>query len=196
MKIEKLPSANKLETPLLLIVEDKESIRNELARNLRSKGFHTLIAPDGDQALGLIRLYGKMVDAIVTDYNMSKDGSHNADYLLREMAAEKLPMKPTVLYTSEPSNALRSMYDVLAIQTRSEYTDAPEPTAEMQAEVEGDVARLTKYRFSNTETGLTLHVVPKTMNMIKDITGSNGVIAQLVDMGVTLPTHPSQSAQV
>jgi CheY-like chemotaxis protein len=173
--------------PLVLIAEDREGIKGELVRQLRSKGYRTLVASDGDQALYMMRSYGKMVSAIVTDFNMSDDGTRNADRLLRGMQQENIPMRPTVLFTAEPGNALASMYDVLGINNRSEYTDTPEPTAEQRQVVSGDIVDLKKQRFSNDKNGLTLHVVPKSIELVQAVSGSGGVISQLEDMGVVVP---------
>lgn len=158
MSSAEMPAAS-----LVLIAEDKETYRNELVRQLRSKGYRTLIAKDGEQALDMMLNFGKMVNAIVTDYRMCEDGKYNADYLLREMEKEKIPMRPTVLFTAEPGQALTSMYDILGIKDRSEYTDSSPPNAESRRMVDADIAILKKHRFHNPQNGLTLHVVPKTM---------------------------------
>jgi CheY-like chemotaxis protein len=173
--------------PLVLIAEDRDGIKGELVRQLRAKGYRTLVASDGDQALYMMRSYGKMVSAIVTDFNMSDDGARNADRLLRGMEKENIPMRPTVLFTAEPGNALASMYDVLGIQNRNEYTDTPEPTAEQKQVLNGDIVELKKQRFTNDKNGLTLHVVPKSIELAYAVSGSGGVISQLEDMGVVVP---------
>ena len=178
---------SKFKGTTILVVEDNPTVRNEIAHQLRSRGYSTFIAKNGDDALNKMRTFGKIIDAIVTDYNMGSNGAYNADYLLRNMAEEKIPMKPTVLFTAEPGNALNSMYDVLGIKSRSEYTDTPLPThAELEV-VEGDIIQLTKQYFANPENGLTLFVVPKTIGSDISITGYEEVIARLVEMGITAP---------
>lgn len=181
--------------PLILIAEDREGIKGELVRQLRSKGYRTLVASDGDQALYMMRTYGSMITAIVTDYNMSDDGTRNADRLLRGMQDEKIPMRPTVLFTAEPGNALASMYDVLGIQNRNEYTDTPAPTAEQRQVINGDVVELKKQRFTNDSNGLKLHVVPKSIELAHAVSGTGGVISQLEDMGVVVPPGLAAGAE-
>ncbi len=64
--------------PLILIVEDEDSIRLTLRDYLRKKGFNVLVASDGVGAIK--QLLDSPVDLIVTDYRMDVLGG---DYWIR-----------------------------------------------------------------------------------------------------------------
>jgi CheY-like chemotaxis protein len=64
--------------PVILVVEDEDSIRLTIRDFLKKKGFHIVVASDGVGALK--QLLDNDVDLIVTDYRMDILGG---DYWLR-----------------------------------------------------------------------------------------------------------------
>ncbi|HRY54818.1 MAG TPA: response regulator [Spirochaetia bacterium] len=75
------------ERPLVLLVEDEDSIRLSLRDYLRKKGFEVLVASDGVGAIKL--LLDHEVGFIVSDYRMEVFGGDYWVKFLRKYCADK-----------------------------------------------------------------------------------------------------------
>lgn len=60
----------KLETPHLLVTDDDSGVRSAVCEALRKRGFATLEASDGEEALEL--LHGRPVHLILVDHHMPR----------------------------------------------------------------------------------------------------------------------------
>ena len=75
------------ETPLVLIVEDEDSIRLTLRDYLKRKGHEVIVASDGVGAIK--QILDHPVDLIVTDYRMDILGGDYWLRFLREFCSDK-----------------------------------------------------------------------------------------------------------
>jgi CheY-like chemotaxis protein len=70
---------------LILVVDDQENIRDLLATVLNDHGYRTLLAMDGDHALGVFKQQADHIAAVITDVHMPhNEGGSFAD-LLRKL---------------------------------------------------------------------------------------------------------------
>jgi two-component system cell cycle sensor histidine kinase/response regulator CckA len=85
---------------VVLVVEDEESVRTMLARQLRSEGFEVLEAEDGQAALELIERRAAPVDLVITDVAMPRMNGRELAVRLRE-DRPKLPVLFISGYTDD-----------------------------------------------------------------------------------------------
>lgn len=86
----------------ILLAEDEDSVRRYLTMILEDCGFTVLTATDGEEALGIYREAGDLVDALVTDVVMPRlDGPHLAERLLADTPS--LPVIFMSGYSAEES---------------------------------------------------------------------------------------------
>jgi len=72
-------------TPVVLVVDDEESVRLLLSTLLERDSFKVLLANDGLHALEVARKHAGDIDAVVTDYKMPRmDGLQLAKTLTAE----------------------------------------------------------------------------------------------------------------
>jgi len=91
--------------PRVLIVDDEDSVRNSLYRNLESDGYDVLAASNGADALSIFEKSIHPIELLVTDYNMPQ---MTGLALARECA--RLHAELSVLYISgaNPDEELRA----------------------------------------------------------------------------------------
>lgn len=79
----------------VLLVEDEHLVRQLTGEILRRSGYHVLEAPDGLQAMAVIRGYTRPIDLLLTDVVMPRMGG-------RELVEQARPLRPDmqVLYVS------------------------------------------------------------------------------------------------
>ena len=75
------------DSPVILVVEDEDSIRLTLRDYLRKKGHEVLVASDGVGAIK--QILDHRVDLVVTDYRMDILGGDYWLRFLREFCSEK-----------------------------------------------------------------------------------------------------------
>jgi DNA-binding NtrC family response regulator len=56
--------------PTVLVVDDEEDLRDIMRRMLERRGFHTIVAADPQQAIGICRDYPGEIDVLVTDLGL------------------------------------------------------------------------------------------------------------------------------
>jgi CheY-like chemotaxis protein len=72
-------------TPVILVVDDEESVRLLLSTLLERDSYQVLLAKDGQHALEVARKHAGDIDAVVTDYKMPRmDGLQLAKTLTAE----------------------------------------------------------------------------------------------------------------
>lgn len=75
----------------ILVVDDSETIRSQLAGDLKEAGYDVLEAADGEQ--GLEKAVHETVDLIITDYNMPKmDGLSMCTMIKEKNGDKKVPI--------------------------------------------------------------------------------------------------------
>jgi CheY-like chemotaxis protein len=83
----------------ILLVDDSESIRAQLAKVLSGGGYAVLTAADGKLAIGLLQT--QQVDLVVTDIFMPE-----ADGLEVLIALQKMPERPPVIAMSSKTGSM------------------------------------------------------------------------------------------
>jgi CheY-like chemotaxis protein len=89
---------------LILHVEDDEAMRRSTAMLLRSEGFETREAANGEQALAQVDSLRGRLDVLIVDYNLgysSMTGTEVAEEFARLLGHAV----PTVILTGDPANA-------------------------------------------------------------------------------------------
>jgi CheY-like chemotaxis protein len=88
---------------LILHVEDDEVLRRSTGMLLRSEGFETREAANGEQALAQLESLRGRLDVLIVDYNLgySMTGTEVAEELARLLGHAV----PTVILTGDPANA-------------------------------------------------------------------------------------------
>jgi len=77
--------------PVILVVDDEESVRLLLSTLLERDSYAVLLANDGQHALEVARQHGGEISALVTDYKMPRlDGLQLAKMLLAERPAMRV----------------------------------------------------------------------------------------------------------
>jgi CheY-like chemotaxis protein len=61
------------ERPTVLVVDDEEDLRDIMRRMLERRGFATLVAGDGEQAVAVCQDHPGVIDVLVTDLNLPGD---------------------------------------------------------------------------------------------------------------------------
>lgn len=75
----------------ILVVDDSETIRSQLAGDLTEAGYSVIEANDGEE--GLEKAIGESVDLIITDYNMPKmDGLSMCTMIKEKSGGKKVPI--------------------------------------------------------------------------------------------------------
>jgi two-component system, cell cycle sensor histidine kinase and response regulator CckA len=77
---------------LILVVDDQQAIRDLLATVLTGHGYRTLVAVDGNDALGVFQRETARVAAVITDLNMPHVGGASLADLVHKLRAEKIPI--------------------------------------------------------------------------------------------------------
>ncbi len=54
----------------LMVVDDEEGVRRSLKRILEKDGYDIILAENGEEALGIIRNDGRMIETVISDYRM------------------------------------------------------------------------------------------------------------------------------
>lgn len=80
---------------MILVVDDDEKLTKAMSRMLRSLGFSVLTAPDGVEALGVVKGCSTPIDAVLTDVVMPNMGGKE---LIDRLAADGF--RPGVIYMS------------------------------------------------------------------------------------------------
>jgi CheY-like chemotaxis protein len=62
--------------PVILCVDDEPIVRRTSARLLASLGYETLVAADGDEAVGLLSTHAGRIDAVLCDLAMPTRSGH------------------------------------------------------------------------------------------------------------------------
>ena len=89
----------------LLLVDDDDDVRDELAAILDARGFHTISARDGAEALRLCADQGLKPAVIVLDLLMPvMDGQ---EFLERQQHNGRLADVPVIVLTAQPERAKR-----------------------------------------------------------------------------------------
>jgi CheY-like chemotaxis protein len=88
---------------LILHVEDDEVLRRSTGMLLRSEGFETREAANGEQALAQLESLRGRLDVLIVDYNLgySMTGTEVAEEVARLLGHAV----PTVILTGDPANA-------------------------------------------------------------------------------------------
>ena len=88
---------------LILHVDDDEALRRSTALLLRSAGFETREAANGEQALAQVESLRGRLDVLIVDYNLgySMTGTEVAEEFARLLGHAV----PTVILTGDPANA-------------------------------------------------------------------------------------------
>jgi len=88
---------------LILHVEDDEVLRRSTGMLLRSEGFETREAANGEQALAQLESLRGRLDVLIVDYNLgySMTGTEVTEELARLLGHAV----PTVILTGDPANA-------------------------------------------------------------------------------------------
>ena len=87
----------------ILAVDDSASMRQMVTHVLKSAGYRTLEAEDGEDALRVARLH--RVDAVITDHNMPRMDGLSLVRRLRSM--EEYARTPIMLLTTESSAEMK-----------------------------------------------------------------------------------------
>jgi CheY-like chemotaxis protein len=105
MQLTRNWQSNSEARPRVLIVDDEDSLRDSLYRNLESDGYDVLAASNGADALEIFEKSIHPIELLVTDYNMPQ---MTGLALARECA--RLHAKLSVLYISgaNPNEELRA----------------------------------------------------------------------------------------
>jgi PAS domain S-box-containing protein len=96
-------------TESLLIVDDEESLRNLLSAALTRKGYHTITAASGLEAIELIRDPAKLFDGVLLDLNMP--GASGVDVL--KAIRQSRPGMKVVVVSGHISTKDRNEFDML-----------------------------------------------------------------------------------
>ena len=88
----------------ILIVDDEEEIRDELAEYLQRKGYETSCAADGLDAWKILNV--ESIDAIVTDVKMPRFDGHALISLIRERDSDSPIIAMTGHYSEEDLDKL------------------------------------------------------------------------------------------
>ncbi len=91
---EQLPTVDTGGNETLLIVEDEPFLRNLLAKMLRNKGYATIEAADGDEALKIFEKKKKQIDLVLTDMGMPNMDGYE---LLKKLRRKKKSIKVVVM---------------------------------------------------------------------------------------------------
>ena len=88
-----------MEKPVILVVDDEDSVRNFIRYILETAGYAVLTAADGEQALQVSRTFPTTIHLLVSDVLMPKlGGMELCEQILRERPALKvLLMSGTVV---------------------------------------------------------------------------------------------------
>ena len=88
---------------LILIVDDEERIRAMIGEHLEEKGFQTILASSGDDAIEHVRNF-PLIDLIVTDVRMP--GTLNGFDLVEQASASRPGIRTMIMsgYTDEAGN--------------------------------------------------------------------------------------------
>jgi two-component system, chemotaxis family, chemotaxis protein CheY len=97
----------------LLLVDDDDDVREELAAIFEARGFHTISASNGAEALRIAAEQGLKPDVIVLDLLMPvMDGQ---EFLERQPHAGLLADVPVIVLTAQPERAKDFKNDVHAV---------------------------------------------------------------------------------
>ena len=102
-----LPSAGESSPPsvaTILVVEDDDSLRVALAQILRRRGFETLDAANGSDAINLLRANSLQIDLMLLDMTIPGPSSHD----VAAVAAEARPGLKLVLTSAYDEKLVRS----------------------------------------------------------------------------------------
>lgn len=85
--------------PLVLVIDDEESVRRLIGRVLEKRGYRVLLAADGKEGLALHDAHADEVKLIVLDWHLPGDpGERTFDELLKRNSSLRV-----VLVTGDPS---------------------------------------------------------------------------------------------
>jgi two-component system, chemotaxis family, chemotaxis protein CheY len=85
----------------ILVVEDFASIRNFVCDTLNRKGYDTISAANGNEALVILKEKNEEIDLVLTDYNMPDGTGYE---LLKKIKGNPATMKiPVIFLTTESS---------------------------------------------------------------------------------------------
>jgi DNA-binding response OmpR family regulator len=74
--------------PLVLVIDDEESVRTLIGRVLERRGYRTLRAVDGKEGLALFDLHRDEIRLVVLDFHLPGDpGERTFDELLKRKAS-------------------------------------------------------------------------------------------------------------
>lgn len=95
--------------PTILLVEDDELLRRVLERSIRDRGYHVLVACDGEEALAIAGRHDGPIDVMITDVIMPRVSG-------RELAERLAPIRPEtkILFTSGYTDQIIARHGVLA----------------------------------------------------------------------------------
>ena len=90
-------------SPGVLVVDDDNSVRTILARELRRRGFAVWVAADGGEALGVYVRHAELIDVVLMDVNMPGVSGPEAHAAIRAGA----PHVRCCFMTADPQPGLR-----------------------------------------------------------------------------------------
>ena len=99
--------------PTILVVDDASLVRFLIETTLRSAGFETRSAPDGEAAIAALRY--EYVDAIVTDLEMPHVTGPELIKQIREHRDPKIQRLPILVVSSLKDEATRARLRVLGV---------------------------------------------------------------------------------
>jgi len=85
----------------ILVVDDFGSIRTFICETLSRKGYDTVGAANGKEALKILSDESQVIDLVLTDYNMPDGTGYD---LLKKMKALPLTAKVPVIFLTTESN--------------------------------------------------------------------------------------------
>ena len=99
------PEASATRAETILVVDDEESFRNGVVRQLRAAGFHAIEARDGADAIRIYAERSKEVSAVLLDLVMPGTGGSETVAMLRYYA----PALPIVVISGYSAPAAHSL---------------------------------------------------------------------------------------
>lgn len=120
-------SAIHRDTPTALVAEDEVLVRLSLAERLRDVGFHVLEAANGEEARKIAVAVGGVIDVVISDVHMAREGEGIAFAL---WMGEHYPEIPVILASGDKAVPERAEFGAC----RSVTDFVQKPYSELQME--------------------------------------------------------------
>jgi two-component system chemotaxis response regulator CheY len=98
----------------LLIIDDSETLRSALRKDLEESGFHVCEAKDGLEGLAIMNEVGPQIELIVTDINMpNMSGLQFAQRLKDDLPQISIPI---FMLTTEANSEMKAMAKAFGVR--------------------------------------------------------------------------------